>query len=188
MLFYYAVTRLMSDIIPHYTAPAAALIYLCVTAALRGSWHFEPLGFPLGKILVICVLSLFFLFTAATRTDSENRFLWDKSHFIEKRDKVYAVLNAQPGRQLIFVHQGALNDPNQIWIYNRADIDASKFIWADDMGPEENQKVLDYYSSQHRTVWELDDDAELTLRPYGDPTATPLVRIKNPPLPPPLPK
>ena len=69
-----------------------------------------------------------------------------------------------------------------MWVFNRADIDASRIVWVDSMKPEENRRVLDYYG-QRRTTWMLDDDAELTLRPYGRPTAGATIRIKNPPLP-----
>ena len=93
----------------------------------------------------------------------------------------------QPGPQLVFVHHGPLHDINEVWTFNKADIDASTIVWANDMTPAENQRVVDYYGGK-RKAWMLVDDAELTLRPYGDPTSKPLIEIKNPPPAPPLPK
>jgi hypothetical protein len=187
LLFYYAGTSVLSDIIPHYTAPASALIYLAVTISLRAGWYFVFFGFPFGKWLVIFLVSIFLIFTTILRTSYDNRFLYYKPHFIEKRHQALSFLEQQPGLQLIFVRHGPLHDLNEVWTFNKADIDASRLVWVNYMTPNENQHVLDYYGKQ-RKVWMLDDDAELTLRLYGNPMAKPLINIKNPPLEPPLPK
>ena len=52
LTFYYCCTRVIPDIIPHYTAPATALIYLAATATLRSCWSFAPHRLPTGKALV----------------------------------------------------------------------------------------------------------------------------------------
>jgi hypothetical protein len=43
------------------------------------------------------------------------------------------------------------------WVYNEADIDHSKVIWARDMNPRANQELLRYYPS--RKVWLIEADA-----------------------------
>jgi hypothetical protein len=187
IVFFYAGTSVLSNIIPHYTAPAAALIYLAATAALRVGWHFGFWGFPFGKCLSIVIVAIFLIFTTVLRISYDNRFLYYKPHFIEKRDKVLSFLEQQPGLQLVFVRHGPLHDLNEVWTFNKASIDASRIVWVNDMTPSENQHVLDYYGKQ-RSVWMLNDDVELTLRPYGNLTSKPVIDIKNPPLAPPLPK
>ena len=37
------------------------------------------------------------------------------------------------------------------WVYNDADIDGAKVVWARDMGTAKNQELLDYYKD--RRVW-----------------------------------
>jgi len=37
------------------------------------------------------------------------------------------------------------------WVYNGADIDGSKVVWARDLGPEQNAKLMTYF--QDRNVW-----------------------------------
>jgi hypothetical protein len=187
LLFNYVGTSVMSDIVPHYTAPVSALIYLAVTTSLRAGWHFVAFEFRFGKGLVILVVTIFLIITTVLRTSYDNRFLYYKPHFIEKRCAVLSFLGRQAGPQLVFVRHGPLHNVNEIWTFNKADIDASTIVWVNDMTPTENQRVLDYYGTQ-RKVWMLEDDAELTLRPYGDPTAQPLIDIKNSPLEPSLPK
>ena len=42
------------------------------------------------------------------------------------------------------------------WIFNRADIDASKVVWARDMGDSRNQELLLYFKD--RRAWRIEAD------------------------------
>ena len=46
------------------------------------------------------------------------------------------------------------------------------------MTPDKNERLMAYYDHK-RTVWKLNDDAQLTLLPYHDSKAQPLVYIQN---------
>jgi hypothetical protein len=51
------------------------------------------------------------------------------------------------------------------WVYNDADIDRSRIVWARDLGFGEDQILLHYYPD--RTAWLLDADATPPkLTPY----------------------
>ncbi len=51
------------------------------------------------------------------------------------------------------------------WVYNVADIDASKIVWALDLGPVDNQELINYFSM--RKIWILDPKGTPpTLMPY----------------------
>ena len=72
-----------------------------------------------------------------------------------------------PGRHLVVVRYGPAYDPgHQIeWVYNRADIDHAKVIWAREMGDVENTRLLEYY--RHRHPWLIEPDRQpVHLRPY----------------------
>jgi hypothetical protein len=49
------------------------------------------------------------------------------------------------------------HDPLQEWVYNNADIDGSKVVWARDMGPERNEELLRYYKGRRAWVVAVDD-------------------------------
>jgi hypothetical protein len=42
------------------------------------------------------------------------------------------------------------------WVYNRADIDGSKVVWARDMGEAKNLELIRYFKD--RKVWLLEPD------------------------------
>jgi hypothetical protein len=179
---YYVCTRITTYILPHYTAPAAALIYLAMTSSLHTTWLFASRGFLMPRAFALWVIISFLAVTTLFRTAYGNIYLWYKPDIVKEREEVLNILNNEPGPQLVFVHYGAYEHLNGIWTYNEANIDASKIIWVDSMSPEENQKVLDYYKSQHRKIWWLDEDEETTLRPLDDPSSKPLIKMKNNPI------
>jgi hypothetical protein len=82
----------------------------------------------------------------------------------EGRIAIRRQLDAAPGRQLVFVRYGPQHQ-FQEWVHNAADIDQARIVWARDLGPDENQKLLGYYPD--RAAWLLEPDARPPLlRPY----------------------
>jgi hypothetical protein len=69
------------------------------------------------------------------------------------------------GRHLAIVKPKS--DPNNLfqWIYNDADIDASRVVWARDLGADANQALLKYFAG--RQVWLVDPNTEpASMVPY----------------------
>jgi hypothetical protein len=57
------------------------------------------------------------------------------------------------------------HDPRIEWVYNEANIDASRIVWARDMGAAGNREIIQYY--QDRVVWLLEPDrSPPKLSPY----------------------
>ena len=84
-----------------------------------------------------------------------------------ERAKILSRLEHMPGDQLAIVrykpdHDFILDE----WVYNRADIDGSKVIWARDMGAQ-NEELVRYFAS--RRVWLVEPD-------YDPPRLTPYVQ------------
>jgi len=142
----------------HYFAPAVALIFAGILQCMRhlARWRWRQLylgGVVLRTILIICVvMTLFRLIAIPTK-------LWGKSAWppgILNRANILRELAVLPGKQLVIVHYDDNHDSANEWVYNSADIDHSKVVWARDMGAAANQELLQYFN--HRQVWTLHPD------------------------------
>jgi hypothetical protein len=159
--------------LPHYAAPMTAVILAVILQGMRHlrAWRLEsmPSGlFLVRAITLICVLMmpLQARMLAAPSRDVMWRSVGPKRAALEKR------LEALPGLQLVLVRYRLGHDPRAEWVYNDADIDGEKVVWARDMGQIKNQELIEYYAK--RRVWLLEgDDMPPTLLPYRDANPAP---------------
>jgi branched-subunit amino acid transport protein AzlD len=160
--------------IPHYAAPITAAIYALILQALRylrlWRWRGKRAGLGLVRgIPAICVL-LFLLRAAAPQlhipTPVEWSHTWESEHFQNlDRAKALAQLEALPGDQLVMVRYNRYHSTANEWVYNRADIDTARIVWARDMGDSGNAELLRYFPQ--RRVWLAEPDlAPPRLSPY----------------------
>jgi hypothetical protein len=77
----------------------------------------------------------------------------------ERRILINQQIARTPGRMLIFVRYWPQHLFQEEWVYNEADIDRARVVWARDLGEPENAKLRQYYPD--RSVWLLEAD----LRP-----------------------
>jgi hypothetical protein len=75
----------------------------------------------------------------------------------ERRISVNNQLAQIPGKQLVFVRYWPRHIFQDEWVYNRADIDGARVVWARDLGTTENEKLRSHYPD--RSVWLLEPDA-----------------------------
>jgi hypothetical protein len=76
------------------------------------------------------------------------------------------------GKHLVMVryekHNHNIHDE---WVYNGAEIDNAKVLWARELGPEQNGKLLAYFKD--RKIWLVTPDADtIYLEPYTPPSFT----------------
>ena len=71
-----------------------------------------------------------------------------------------------PENQLVLVRYGKDHIPDDEYVYNAADIDAAKVVWARDMGESDNRELLLYYKGRHVWLFEPDESPpKLSLYP-----------------------
>ncbi len=98
---------------------------------------------------------------------------WDAINYgdPEGRIAVNRELAALPGKQLVFVRYGPRHTFKE-WVFNAADIDRARVVWARDLGWEENEKLRHYYPD--RTAWLIEPDLRpVRLRAYAPPVTAP---------------
>lgn len=176
-------------LLPYYLAPYTALIYAIGLQAMRHLRVWRPGRQPVGVAMVrftivVCVLMAglrpfdrMLHFPVASYPPSAWYGMWfGPDHFGTERAGVQRELERMPGRQLALVRYSPRHHEVDEWVYNRADIDASKVIWARDMDPAGNQELLQYYKG--RNAWLVEPDAHpAALLPYP---VTEQVTTKNP--------
>jgi len=165
-------------LMPYYVAPFTAVFYAIGLQAMRHLRVWRPEGRPMG---ITAVRFLVFLCVALCGVRMFTKPLdlappewppsnWNMSwigpeHFGVERVQVEAQLNRQPGGQLAIVLYASDHHPIDEWVYNRADIDHAKVIWARDMGSAGNAELIRYY--RDRSVWLVEPDAiPARVRPY----------------------
>jgi len=79
------------------------------------------------------------------------------------------VVRELDGPSLVIVRYKATHYFHTEWVYNEADIDRAKVVWAREMGGEEDRRLLEYF--RDRKVWllEPDDVTVPTPVPLGAP-------------------
>ena len=144
---------------PDYFSPATCALYLLVVQGMRYLWQWSPDGRPLGRALVraipmlVCAMILLRLTAAATHVQIEDA--WPRGNLA--RATIMRRLQHSPGQHLVIVVYGPRHNFYGEWVYNDADINAAKVVWARDMGNDGNQELLDYF--RNRQVWRVSADA-----------------------------
>jgi hypothetical protein len=150
----------------HYAAPIAAVMVAVVVQGMRHlrTWRWEgrPAGlFLVRAVVVMCVLMI----PVQVRIISTPPKPGSWAAIGPERAAVEAQLGALAGPHLVLVRYWPKHDPLLDWVYNGADIDHAKVVWARDMGANQNEELLRYYND--RRVWLLEaDDVPPKLSEY----------------------
>ncbi|MEK7467325.1 MAG: hypothetical protein AAB074_07925 [Planctomycetota bacterium] len=150
----------------HYGAPATACGFLLVMQGLRHLNALRLRGRPsgrfaaLGVTVMVAGMCVYLLWLHSVIG------IWGQA-----RAHVQQQFEQLPGDHLVVVRYAPppLHLCHMEWVYNRADIDGARVVWARDMGVEANRELIGYFLARGRIIWlmEVRDDAELPEpRPY----------------------
>lgn len=164
----------------HYLAPFTAAFYAIGLQAMRHMRIWNPGGRAVGASLVrltvtVCLMMVGLrLYTGPFHLQivewppSWNISWYGPDHFGTERARVETSLENLPGKQLAVVRYGSTHIPFNEWVYNAADIDGSKVVWARDMDDAKNLELIHYYND--RKVWLVQPDSQPpTISPYAMP-------------------
>ena len=163
---------------PHYLAPFTAAFYAIGLQAMRHLRIWKSSGKPVGTTLVrltviLCVTlggGRIFARNIGFRVAEWPGNDWSCSWYGPDiygmdRSHIELQLEQRPEMQLVFVRESSRRDAKDQWVYNNPNIDASKVVWAWDMGAANNYKLMQYYPG--RKAWLVDMNTDpATVSPY----------------------
>jgi len=147
---------------PHYVASLTTAFYAIILLTLREMYDSgnPSLKFLARAIPAICFV-LLVVRIAAPLAGFEPKPSWIRTWCSQdeqnlERARVLSELEHAPGKHLVIVHYKPNHDfILDEWVYNHADINQSKVIWARDMGVQ-NAELLRYFPDRHAWLAEPD--------------------------------
>jgi hypothetical protein len=163
---FYAGAAWDARLFPHYAAPATALVDILAACSLRVARNAWPGTFAERRYMTWGVLGLFALTTGMAMLTPENRYLFGPIdyHVQAKHASITERLEREPGRHLVLVRYGSRHDMYEELVFNQADIERSRVVWARSLGPEKDSCLIGHFSGRH--AWLLEDDGDLKLSAY----------------------
>jgi hypothetical protein len=147
---------------PHYAAPLTVVIFALVTQGMRHlrKWRFygRPIGMGFSRAVVLASVVLVpfhpwnFPELAASRA----------------RADLAASMSQKAGKQLLIVRYTTRHYIHAEWVYNAADIDHAKIVWAREIPGVPLRPLLDYFHDRQAWIVEADEDPP-KVEPYVPP-------------------
>lgn len=148
----------------HYAAACTCLMILAAVVGLQRLASARPNAARI--VLFLCAIHFLFWYGAHLfeKTDIAGAILpfetWNGINHRNPQRRIYVQreLEKTPGQLLVFVHYQYPQHPFQDeWVYNAADIDSARIVWARDLGEEENAKLKQYYPRRKVIVLSPDE-------------------------------
>jgi hypothetical protein len=156
---------------PHYAAPITCASYGLLIQSLRHVRTLRLARWPLGLGLSRAIIALFLIAVGMdtyARISSPYEWDWNGNMGNSARAAVEGALEHTPGKHLVLVRYDEDHNVHEEWVYNGADIDGSKIVWARQLDRVQNGKLLAYFHD--RTVWTIAPDVRpLQLFLYARP-------------------
>ena len=153
---------------PHYAAPMTCVILALIVQSIRHlrtmDWNARPVGVALSRALVLTLA----IWTAVNVARHVCDPLWWPCMGDPSRVTVMEKLMHTPGKHLIVVRYGDDHNIHDEWVYNGADIDGAKVLWARELSPGQNARLFAYFKD--RQIWLVEPDTDNTeIKSYTPP-------------------
>jgi len=158
----------------HYAAPITGLIYAIVLQGLRHlrvwRWHGSPSGRLLARGVPVLCLGMVLLRVCAQPLGFYMPPDWPMTWFYTRpgnteRARIQGRLEQEPGPQLAIVRYKPGHNFFEEWVYNKANIDAAKVVWARELDDTSNRALIRYFHD--RRIWLVETGSEpATVAPY----------------------
>jgi len=150
---------------PHYAAPMAATLFVLLVQALRHLRHAEINGKPVGIFLtrLVVLLAIDWIVIQAGQVARHPMIGWANG-----RALLVNKLSSFPGKHLVIVRYDSSHNVHHEWVYNAADIDHAKIVWARDIPGQDLQPLIQYFKDREIWLLEADNSPPQLLRYEGE--------------------
>ena len=133
----------------HYAAPLTATFFALIVQAMRHlrQWRYagRPIGVGLTRVIVLLALAVIPAHVVKMLVEARHGIGWTDPKMLE-RGQLAAQLEAAPGKRLVVVSYSLTHNPHEEWVYNAADIDHSKVVWAREIPGVDLKPLLRVFS------------------------------------------
>jgi len=164
-LFYVALLPVVG-MIGHYAAPIAGLFFYLMVESLRllRIWRWSGMRVGLWAVRLLLLGWCLWLIPkgiAMTRFDPAD----DCRNQSKERAAILSRLRNEPGGHLVIVRYSPEHSVHAEWVYNEADIDNAKVIFAREM--KDNRRLQEYFNDRH--IWLVEaDEVPPRVTPYPE--------------------
>ena len=142
----------------HYAAPFTVIVVALVVQLIRHLRTMRFGGRPVGMALSRAVVLLLVLdTTVAVFRGMCDPLLWP-CEGDPSRTAITEKLEHTPGKHLVMVRYDEDHNIHDEWVYNGADIDGAKVVWARELDAQQNAKLFAYF--RDRQVWLVTPDTD----------------------------
>lgn len=149
---------------PYHLAPVTALLFVLITQGARHIYVLLARMRPGRGLVFAMLLPLCVVLTSTLKLEAADLGIpltyWETAAEAHRdaRASIEQWLERRPKNQLVIVHYSPTHSPDQEWVYNAADIDGSKVVWARQMDAKSDAQLLNYFTD--REVWLLNADVQ----------------------------
>ena len=149
----------------HYAAPLTGVIFALFVQSIRHLRTIRIARRPIGIALSWAIVALLAFDTgSAVKQHSCDPLSWT-CQGDASRAAILKKLESTPGKHLVVVRYEEGHNVHDEWVFNGADIDGAKVLWARELSAEQNHKLFAYFKS--RNIWLVEPDTDNTeLIPY----------------------
>ena len=148
----------------HYAAPATGLAILIVVLGMRRlqlwQWRGHRTGVAIVRLIPLACAAMLLVQVVARQlpegAPEQAGWRWPTPGGVS-RARILRLLSDSGEKHLVLVRYSIRHEAGDEWVYNDADIDASRVVWARELDRASNDKLLRYFAG--RRVWLVEPDA-----------------------------
>jgi hypothetical protein len=157
---------------PYHLAPVVPILFCLVALGTQTIYKWLSRLAPgratcFAVVLPLCIVGADAMNQFGDQLEIQPSSYWERGYewHRDARASIVQWLLKRPGKHLVIVRYESDHPVNQEWVYNGAEPDASRIVWARELEPAANRRLLDYYKDRHAWLVEADSSPQHVV-PY----------------------